>query len=366
MKKALFLLAMLALWASPAYAWTYRCQILANSTTLLTIPINSTTGIGNKMVWANQTNDSYVYSTDTGCSQNIYIGGEGFNQSWYFSTNQSGNTPYSSWSANAVGVYHYDENTSTTVYDMSQQKLNATLTSASWVNGLYETAFNTSANVYLTLPNTSANDFNTGSFTILLWLKYGGNGTNNYRVILDKGTEALHRRIAIYKYDNGGAHHIAYRLHGATADIEVAGTPLPDTTNWHLLAIVRNTSEGKLYGYRDLNWDGTPASDTAGAVGSSISSYKVGANNGGTENFVNTLIDETQLYNYSMTLDQLRTVYWQGIGNFSRLGAYEEYVPPVVPLNPVIDNTVICFKTQPVCINLKDRTLIYKGDGYYA
>lgn len=44
----------------------------------------------------------------------------------------------------------------------------------------------------------------------------------------------------------------------------------------------------------------------------------------------------------------------------------EESSPAAPPAPTVKDNTVICFKTQPVCINLKDSTLIYKGEGYYA
>lgn len=51
--------------------------------------------------------------------------------------------------------------------------------------------------------------------------------------------------------------------------------------------------------------------------------------------------------------------------NVINITTAEITVPPT-SINPIIDNTVICFKTQPVCINLKDSTLIYKGEGYYA
>ena len=44
----------------------------------------------------------------------------------------------------------------------------------------------------------------------------------------------------------------------------------------------------------------------------------------------------------------------------------ESETPPAPTINPIIDNTVICFKTKPICVNLADFSFILRGEGYYV
>lgn len=256
------------------------------------------------------------------------------------------------WGASLVGYWTFDECSGNVVSDLSGNNL----------NGYFNGTFNTSYKMYgcggsftgTQDVEIASNNLLNISNNITLEAYFRANSWNLYNGVLGKrkAVTTWYQFSINQEPSNSGAHHEYYD--GTTATESTAYNYTVNTLYYYSTTV---GSGGKMnFTYNNTMF----ANYTGKAIGAgSNQNVTIGtAYQVGTDGFKG-MIDEVRLFNTSLDPTQH---YANPTPTFS-FGS--EQTEGVTPINKIIDNTVVCFKTRPVCINLKDSTMIYRGEGYY-
>jgi hypothetical protein len=186
----------------------------------------------------------------------------------------------------------------------------ATATGA-WGNGATG-KFNASLNFdgtddYASIPNTAALNFGSNDFSISTWAKINAVNFNTSFGILGKGVTSSDYSYAIV-YDNNGSGNtattIGFRLNNNGFTLSSSGN-VGRVNTWQHIVITRSGSTISLYVNGVLNNTGT----TGGAVNSNAYNLTLGGTIASLGSPLNGQVDDTRIYNYALTPDQVKNLY---------------------------------------------------------
>ncbi len=311
-------------WLDTSYP--YRRQIISNSTSFYPLAVNDTGGIRGNVIWALIDNASYIYSKYYKSGDGVKVGDKLAENYWENATRQ-GNNPTSVWGLNAIAIYHFDNATGTTVYDSGPGGNNADFFGTPVWNTTvtkFGNALSMSANNHLTSTDADITGLgvNSNRATISVWIR----------------PEAFPQILAYLfstQTSSGG--------NGMIFDYYVTGTIMRWYITFHNGGIYEQTcvytfTPGNWY-YVVGTWNGTwiqiyinGTRCGTGSAGGDYISYggggyaAIGAQDGSDRrwDFIGVM-DELQLWNVSLSDDQIQSMYYNGINNMTSLGSDEFY-----------------------------------------
>jgi hypothetical protein len=203
-----------------------------------------------------------------------------------------------------VAHWPFDENTGSVVYDHSGNNNDGDIISASWVDGINNSAlgFN-GTNDYVDVPTSTSLDI-TGEITIEAWIK--AKGSSKYYAIVDKYryTGGLTYGYTLYLTD-GVLRLSIYSGSNGFGDL-IGVADLRDDT-WH--HVVGEWDGTKISVYVDgeweesVNWSYAPSSTTNDlGIGKRLSGW-------GGNMYFDGIIDEVSIYNYALSDETIKERY---------------------------------------------------------
>jgi hypothetical protein len=217
------------------------------------------------------------------------------------------------WAPGPVGYWKMDENQGQTAYDTSGNGNNGSFTnSPGWEPGKYGSAITTSKNniaqsVTVTDPPSGILDFSDSqSYTVSAWLKMNG--------LPESNTEVVDKRVGVVDegYDlqvkNDGDIACQYEVDTGSSNSATWNNNNVTDGQWHYITCIMDR-EGTLNGTPGLYAfvDGIQSTDvdTSLVSGNSLTNedVNIGELNGTSE--YNGAIDETKIYNYARTQEQI-------------------------------------------------------------
>lgn len=229
-------------------------------------------------------------------------------------TGDSETYSYDIASANLKGYWKMDENTGSTLYDISANANNSTsVANVTWVNGVKGSAlsFNgTSSNV--TWTDDADFDFGTGSFAISVWVKHNGTIATNNDYIVSKA-DGTNGGYKIYM-DTNGALCFGIDDDGTSFPEDSACTTTTgfnvdfDDSKWHHIVAQKNGTSGIYLYVNGL----LLASDVTLSATNTISnggSLYLGVDSDGTSNEWDGAIDDAKVVNTTLTNYQIANLF---------------------------------------------------------
>ncbi len=338
-------------WAWWNSSYPYRYKIKSNvSVVSLPININDT---NEPNYWTQNASLIYLYCQNSGCvSELVAVANETDELNWENETARAGHNPTSVWEPNLKGVWHFGEGSGTKANDSTTNGNNGTFVNTPSFNsdGKFGSALNftRSGGDWVNVPDSVSVRLGN-SMTIMAW----------FRTPVSEPTSGMYTIMAkeMEQYDNynsygltiNGPPHIRFYLSltGATANyVACVNTTAvaPFDGNWHHIAGTYNGTAMVLY------FDGakqTICANTYG-IGYTAEPLNFGKWRDGDTGYFDGDLDEIRLYNRTLTAQEIREIYWNGINNLTSLGPEESLCPS--------DDTFISNSTtyQPVFCNVND------------
>jgi hypothetical protein len=209
-----------------------------------------------------------------------------------------------------VGYWKFDEGSGTTVYDSSLSGNDGTVYGATWINGRLEKALRFDGNDYVLIPNTTAQNFESGVFTLEAWARFANDNHDN--VIIGKHQSG---------YSNG--YFIGIRnnrfdfLLGNTQSLDRIETS--ETYNdgqWHHVVGVYSRPNQYLY------VDGTLKAQES--INYSVfNSLDINMGRVFNAGYLNGDVDEAKIYNRALSAEEVRQEY-EGVTNLVGYWKFDE------------------------------------------
>lgn len=181
---------------------------------------------------------------------------------------------------------------------------NVSSASSIWYNGRigkYNSSFAPDGtDDYATVADSASLDQLTTNFSLSAWVKRNASGSDD--VIYDSGTQSSHWFVMISSLNT-----FCFTVRNVS---DYCGTKTITDSNWHHLVVVKNSDSGtNVTMYLDGNLYNTAS---VGSVVTPSGNKIIGTWTEGTGPDFNGQIDDLRLYNYPLTLSQIRNVYNQG------------------------------------------------------
>lgn len=213
-----------------------------------------------------------------------------------------------------VGHWSMDEGYGTTAHDKSPNTNNLTLSSAAWINsGKFDKAWDGDGIRHLSRADDSDFDFAAADdFTISTWFKSDSTsnpGATEYIVNKANNTTAGY---ALYANTSGQICIAIDDDASWTPDVASCSSTDFYDANWHHVVGLRDTIQDKTYLYIDGVSRDSDTDTTTATLDNSLTLYlgdRDGTNNG--DEF-NGDLDETKIYRYALTSDEVKVEYNQG------------------------------------------------------
>jgi hypothetical protein len=163
-------------------------------------------------------------------------------------------------------------------------------------------------NTYIEVPHSSG--FDVTQLTIALWIKTPTNMGQTFRNLVSK--QGVDRDYNFYAQSDGYPWNGEPRvtaLHFSSARFGSSAFNLPtpyDPQTWHFVAITVNAN-----GLQTYYSDGKPFATYQGTSGNANNNYPVWI--GRADNYWNGVITNVQIYNSSLTSQQIQQLYYAGI-----------------------------------------------------
>jgi len=168
----------------------------------------------------------------------------------------------------------------------------------------YVAKFN-GASSYVSILDSSILRFGTASFSISLWVK-GPSSQNPTPVLIGKSSSS-----GAYGFRNYPANHWYWRLDDDASHAVDSVRSNAFDGNWHLLTLSVDRTSATAYAYIDGKQDGA-------AVGISVLTGNISPISnliiGGISDYFNGTISNVQIYNASLSANQIQALYLEGIG----------------------------------------------------
>lgn len=304
----------------------YSYQIIQNNTDQEVISVNDTGGVKGSILWALTMNDSFVNSTLANYGGTITINNGTSAKFWENDSNPlTGNSPSNIWSqTGAVGVWHLSEGSGTTTADSSGNGNTGTLTNGStWVTGKFGDALSFGTSNYVSAGTASSLDIFGSAFTISLWVKIATQPSGQ-AVLYIKGANTFANNGGGLVYVSNGysactSSYCVDLVKFGVADQDIAETLTTGT--WHHVVAVQSYSSGSPSSwtlYVDNVVIGTTGSSSSYESSSGQTAY-IGGSNSATG--CQCSLDEVRIYNRALSATEIQNMYYNGIGNLTRLGA---------------------------------------------
>ncbi len=204
-----------------------------------------------------------------------------------------------------IGWWKFDEGNGTISNDSSENSYTGTLTGTpSWVDGKFNTGISLNGSSQYSTVTDAANirfDSATQNFSVFAWVKRAATGSEMDIVSKEDADNDGYR----LEFTSGNI----VRCSANSTDVDSTAT-ITDTTTWHLVGCSMNRSgTGQIYidGYPS----GTATSISAITM-STTANILIGARSYTTANYFNGTIDGVRLYNYALTLSQIKKLYNEG------------------------------------------------------
>jgi|GEM_PF-1308751 len=197
-----------------------------------------------------------------------------------------------------VAYWKFDEGKGTVAFDQSANNNDGTIFGATWASGKYGSAlqFNGTGD-YINCGSSNIFDISDNA-TWSWWMKWDGN-SGNYKGIISRGTADGTWNIRI----NGMAsNHLQFRFYNLQT-LDSGVTPSQDWEQWSLVKSGRNY---KWYRNGIYIAENNATIDIVNSGNLNIGRYE------GYQYFAG-LLDETKIYNYARTADQIRQDYNAGL-----------------------------------------------------
>jgi hypothetical protein len=332
----LFSFSSVQAWWNPSYG--YRYPIIANSIEEYPLSVNDTFGISNEIIWSYIGNDSYVYCENSGCSSGaIAIADETQQKYWEKESSKTGNSPTSVWSNSGI-VLHFTNDYN----DSSANNYKGTLTgSFDYTPGLFGEALNSTdgSGDYIDFGDKTDVEI-MGNWALQSWinLRSIGGGSDNYIASDDEIIGGV--------YDYGWqlsadtVNYLRFSInYGSNVNI-CDGGEFP-INKWVLVTVVRlNQTTGNriLMYYNDTIQCNIP--ENCGVQFNNNAPLKIGTDwSNYPEATFNGAIDEFRIYNRALSLDEIKTDYYNGINKMTRLGTEETLTPTTTTTTAVTTTT---------------------------
>jgi prepilin-type N-terminal cleavage/methylation domain-containing protein len=215
-----------------------------------------------------------------------------------------------------VGYWHFDEATSTTVYDASGFGNSGTLYSSSTICAnpptsgcpAWQAATNCRAgsclrfdgtNDYLNLPDAV---LKSDVVSVSAWIKT--TETRDLRAIVDRANTSG-GTSAGWRFDIRSSGALRFRLHTNNGVVAPEGGNITDG-NWHLAVGTYDGQAVRVY----IDGSEVASLTLSGNIKyTGVSALTVGSQVGGTSNFLNAIIDEVRIYNRALSATEILNLY---------------------------------------------------------
>lgn len=210
-----------------------------------------------------------------------------------------------------IAEWKFDEKQGTLAYDSGGNANDGTVNGATWRSGCQQGAcleFDGSTG-YVSIPDSSSLRFDTGNFTMNLWMRPSSD-MNAWDTVFSKSTCIAHvcqANVLMWAYDN-----LRWNVNNSTAlwnNYVSLGSSASFTNKWSYISLVREGDQ--LRGYVNGNLVGTKnlasGYDFSSAVG-----IKIGGNAGGVGTYFDGQIDHVRIYDYARTPAQIAYDYNRG------------------------------------------------------
>ncbi|MBI3744042.1 MAG: hypothetical protein HY261_07150 [Chloroflexi bacterium] len=215
------------------------------------------------------------------------------------------------YNSGLVGYWQMSEGTGTTTADASGNGNTGTLTNGpTWVTGRTGQGINfDGSNDYVSLCTPSALNFGTGDFTISAWIKTTGNTTGSENHILAKRNGNGYYLTVGNSAGAGNVGQLSFYGEGANdyGNFRVTSPTVNDGA-WHQVAVVRTSSEVRLYidGIRRLT-----GSKSYGDLSNSGATAYLGTEDAASS-FFKGAMDEVLVYNRALTDNEVNLLARDG------------------------------------------------------
>ena len=326
----------------PPNNYTFSRNITEQPTSDLAFAVNSTIGFGDEIIWTNPFQpcvEALYYNSST-----IFaVGNSSEICNYEIESTGLGNNPTDVYSNDAVAVYHFGINSSTTDDSTSNGNDGTAYNGTEWVTtGKYGGAFEfDGVDDYIDIGTT---DFFSDNFTISTWVNFLS--LSPIQHILAKG-------------DNDG---VSFRTYNDELRIYV-GSVLTGKTgaftinNWYQVVATYNGTNTSLY------IDGVNVAE--GVIGAinyeTYTQTTIGANKDGTANFMNGTIDEVRIYNRSLSPIEIEELYNNSIpGRNMNLDVQEQGVLTMSGYTKDIDGN-LKGSSVVIVIDQANPSVVYKN-----
>jgi hypothetical protein len=207
------------------------------------------------------------------------------------------------FSAPPVAYWKFDQNQGQTVFDLSGNGLNGTLGANSsvatddpvYAPGKFGSGIKLDgANDFVAVLTNTLFDLN--SFTMESWIYL-----NSYSALTDFISRRTGEKCFSLSTETSG--YVSVRLGNTTCETH-SGTAIVPLNSWHHIAATYDANTDIITFYLDGNFSGT-ATDSDSPVSMGSVAVGVGSYTGGGSDWVNGMMDDTRIYNYVRTSQQI-------------------------------------------------------------
>lgn len=322
-------------WAWWNESYNYRYPIILNDTVEDAYAANDNRTLNGTIIWARTANDSYVYSTLAGPSGQMAIanGTQSTGQKfWENETSLAGNSPRKTYSNGTnhsqLWDFHFGDNSSGYYMDSTEYDVWANLTGKPHLNssGIFGNGveFRTGQGDYVWPKNNASFMMNKNEFSMGGWVYV--TGTTGLASMLSFGWGSAAGGSLVNLYPRGstgsGASSLAFEN---IANCNAVGATTPSLNKWYHIMGVYTGAEARIYVNGALEGTNTcQASLEPQHI--SVKEYRfIGGrySPSGNANKIYGIMDEVRIYNYTLSSADISRMYYNGLGNYSRLGPEE-------------------------------------------
>lgn len=302
----------------PEFAWwndttcKIRYPILSNATKNIAISVNDTGLIKNDTIWTQNVSEPlYAYFENSGsfCG----IANETLEKNWQNESSTVNNNSVVFNTSGTPAVWHFGEGTGTTAIDSTENAHDGTLVSSpAVIKGIYGNALDFTPNQDCISVSDDSFLTGMGQLTLQAWVRLDAINANQKRIFDHGNNDYL-----LFDVGNGDIRLMINDAVGPTA------TSLLDAGGWTLITATWDAGSAIIYANDSQVASGSVSSGTVTDNGGLVISHYDPACPNEAGGAWDGALDELRIYNRTLSSDEIRQMYWNGIDNLTALGSQE-------------------------------------------